>query len=92
MKHLKDVVLESLLDDEDEIMDRADDSITNPFKILARTPKEVCHNNSKFTEILRGIEKLIKTESKLVEDYKKAVSLNPSLKTVADANVLMILK
>lgn len=72
MKHLQDIVTESLLDDEDEIMGKAYDVNTNPFLFLARTPKDVCDDNASYLVILHEVEKRIKKESKLVDDYTKA--------------------
>lgn len=74
MKHLKDIIQESLLDDEDEIMDKAYDVSTNPFLFLARTPKDICDDHSRFIEVLWKVESLIKQNAKLVIEYKRAKS------------------
>lgn len=74
MKHLQDIVTESLLDDEDEIMGKAYDVNTNPFLFLARTPKDVCDDHARFIEVLWKVESLVKQNSKLVIDYKRAKS------------------
>ena len=65
-------IKESLLDDEDEIMDKAYDAATNPFLYLARTPKEVCNDNKKFAEVLHDAEDMVKKNSKFITDWNKA--------------------
>ena len=71
MRSLLDIVTESLLDDEDEIMGKAYDKLTNPFLIIARTPKDICVDNEEFAKVLRTAEELIRKESKVVDDFKK---------------------
>lgn len=74
MKDLKDIVLESLLDDIDTIVGKAENRILNPFKVLACTPKNVCDNDTEFKKALEHIELMIKPNSKIIEDFKKTKS------------------
>ena len=62
MKHLKDTILESLLDDAEDIMKPIDLVFENPFKYLANITYE--EGRDKYREIMRNVELAIKTDSK----------------------------
>ena len=72
MRDLKDIVVESLLDDMDTIIGKAENRILNPFKVLACTPKSICDNDTEFKKALEHIELMIKSHSKIIDDFKKS--------------------
>jgi hypothetical protein len=63
MRELQDIVSESLLDDEDEIMGKAYDVVSNPFKTLARVDDSVYDNPEKFGELLKNVKDLVAMNS-----------------------------
>ena len=69
MRNLYDILNESLLDDEDEIMGKAYDVVSNPFKYLVRVDDSVYDNPKEFGDVLKKVEELVAMNSSSYNNY-----------------------